>query len=105
MILSIDPGITTGLAVRYTDGILRVSSTRSPEDLWRLIDRLALDAVVCESFATAGRISRYGLQTVRLIGSIQHACWQRSVRLVEQPPSFRYQQLRQATSRAPEGPA
>lgn len=90
MILSIDPGETTGLALRRDDGVVAFSMCRGKEQLWKLLEQLKKGDKVCiEDFITAGRISKHGLYTTRLVGSVEALCWRYDLPLQRQVPSFR----------------
>jgi len=90
MILSVDPGETTGLALRLADDSLVLSMVRGKEQLWKLLEYLgAEDRVVVEDFVTAGRISKHGLFTTRLVGSLEALCWLYGIPLQRQVPNFR----------------
>lgn len=88
-ILAIDPGITTGLAWRAPDGSYHTATAKdSFQDVWKELDPGLIELVVYENFS-AQTISKYGLETVRLIGSIQGVCWARGIRTHVQQPQFR----------------
>lgn len=72
-ILSIDPGGTTGIALRMTDGSVVTSTCVSAQELWGIIESKP-DEVVYEIFSTQGRVDRYMLYTVELVGSIKGLC-------------------------------
>lgn len=99
IILAIDPGITTGIAVRAANGQIATAVCTSTckacgsEDihnltlrcktcggmseavqLYNMICEPTLEHVVYESFQ-AQTISKYGLHTVRLVGAIEALCW------------------------------
>lgn len=88
-VLAIDPGQTTGIAIKL-NGSYTTCVANSPEEVWELVSKLQWDTVICENFATAGRISTYGLLTVRTIGGIQAICWKYKLPLVMRMPQHRY---------------
>ena len=89
MILSIDPGETTGLAL-LDEGILALTMCTGKEQLWKLLGKFGpLDAVCIEDFVTAGRISKHGLYTTRLVGSVEALSWLHGFPCQRQVPNFR----------------
>jgi hypothetical protein len=49
--------------------------------------------VVVERFATAGRLSSYGLQTIELVGTIRGWCWAKGVEFFTATPQQRYPRM------------
>lgn len=68
MITAFDPGVTTGVAIRLGNGLIRTLATRDLDEVYKLV--IGSKFVVYENFATAFRISKDGLFTVRLCGGI-----------------------------------
>lgn len=85
-VLAIDPGTTTGLAW-YLDGEFTTLATEADNVIKLLTNDL--DWLVIERFATAGRISKYGLQTVNLVGQVKGWCYAFDKTLVIQSPQSR----------------
>ena len=73
-ILALDPGGTTGIAIRLQDGAWDTSTTRDPQELWTFFTSTKPDAVVFELFSTMGRVDKYMLHTVELVGGIKALC-------------------------------
>ena len=99
MLLAIDPGGTTGYAVRFNSGSTVTSTTTDPEQVWGLVrdaGRSAGSTVIIERFATAGMLSRYGLHTIELVGGVRALCWAYSIKLVERQPQQRKAWQKQA---------
>lgn len=94
-ILALDPGGTTGLAWRI-DGIYGWKALVDAEPIWKEV----LDAQVCivEQFSTTGPVSKYGFQTVRLIGNIEAICWLRGIEYIKTYPSRRMPFVQKATA-------
>jgi len=91
MIISIDPGKTTGIAFKLTDGIYRTIEAETQEDVWGYIYGYptALKTVVIEQFVTGGRISKYGLATVELVGGVKALCHHLGIGCVVHTPGMR----------------
>ena len=69
-----------------------------PEEVWEFVNYCVWTRVICENFATAGRISTYGLHTVRIIGGIQALCWNKNIPLVLRMPQHRYSKQKLANA-------
>lgn len=99
MRLAIDPGMTTGLAVRYAAdkwSTFAVEGTVPVLIGW--IQKLAsedfnspLEEVVIEKFLGTQRyMSKYGIETIELIGAVKALCHLMSIPLVFQTPSQKF---------------
>lgn len=101
MIMSIDPGINTGIAYRFDNEALGTLTVEKPPDetveAW---DRSMLDiisfivghkpsTVVIESFLGIQMQSKYGIETMELIGAVRGCCLSMGIMLVKQPPAYR----------------
>lgn len=84
-IIAIDPGVTTGVAIRFNDGKFSTCVCETPQQIWELVAGLPWNAVVFEFFATSGKISSYGLQTVEIVGGIRAICFIRKLSAFAQP--------------------
>lgn len=104
MILAIDPGITTGMAIKK-DGEYIVDSTKELEHVYKVIvsARNDLELVLIEDFTTGGRINAYGLHTVRVIGAVEALCWYFGIDYVIRTPISRYQGQAKARGLKPKG--
>lgn len=97
MIIAIDPGRTTGIATaRLPETLplrLQFETFILPIDnVMEFIDdkeASSLTAIVVEYFATAGRLSKYGLETIDLVGQIKGWCLAKGVRIKTQSPVSR----------------
>ncbi len=98
-VLAIDPGQTTGIALKLK-GKYITCVLNTPEEVWEFVNKLHWDQVICENFTTAGRISSYGLLTVRIIGGIQALCWKQHIQLTMRMPQHRYSKQKQAATMA-----
>lgn len=89
-ILAIDPGGTTGIAVRVGEW-LNTCVMKSPEEVFDLLQQHkdVLNVVVIENFA-AQDISKYGLHTVRIVGGVYALCYINKIEYVLHTPQDRY---------------
>ena len=73
--MALDPGGTTGVALRMSDGSLLTATCSTPEEVFDLVASCASTNthIVYERF-NATRIDRHGLNTVRIIGGIIALC-------------------------------
>lgn len=76
-VLSIDPGITTGIATRV-HGKYSTFEVINYEGVFDIVQDHPWDLVLCENF-TAKHISKYGLATVRIIGGVAAICYLRKI--------------------------
>lgn len=97
--IAIDPGQTTGIAVRMNAGGGVVTNTcvvTSAEEVWKYVAGLEWSAVIIERFATAGYLSKYGLHTIEIVGGVKALCYTRALKLVVHTPQFRYPYMTEA---------
>jgi hypothetical protein len=97
-VIAVDPGGTTGVAVRIGETIT-TCTCKTPEELYDLITSSGWEAIAIEPFTpfnAASRISKYGLYTVRLVGGVQALAYHLKIPIVEQPPAKRIPFVRQA---------
>lgn len=116
-IISIDPGGSSGIAVRLRDGQLitciannicinddctaietdidrmtykcKLCNQKSkPTVLYEMLTQPGIEHVVFETFQ-AQTISKYGLHTVRLVGAIEALCWKLNIPYTEHMPMHR----------------
>lgn len=74
-VIAIDPGITTGVAVRYPDDTIQTFVDKSRRSIVLFLKAATPDYVVIERFATSGRLSSFGLETIELVGMVEATCW------------------------------
>ena len=90
-ILSLDPGGTTGCAVRYSDGKFSTFTCKTPEELFKFIKDVShcLEQVVIEDFK-AELISKWGIYTVQLVGGVRALCYVYNIPVLVHRPQDRY---------------
>lgn len=69
-------------------------------EVWEFVKQVKWGQVICENFTTAGRISSYGLLTVRIIGGVQAICWLYDLPLAMQMPQHRNMRQKMADGMA-----
>lgn len=72
-VLAVDPGITTGLAYRDDSGLVWTDEAKASDDVIAQMLEFQPAIVVVERFATSGRMSGYGLETIELVGRLTGA--------------------------------
>lgn len=88
--LAIDPGISTGCAIKTDNNTYITLVITEPKKVWDLLVNHQPSIVAIENFASGGIISKDGQQTIRLVGAVELACYIRDIRLVLQNPQERY---------------
>lgn len=86
VLLAIDPGVTTGVALKVGED-RKTTNLKSDVELFEFI--LMADEVVYENYA-GQIISKYGLHTVRLVGGIIALCWYLKKPCTRHAPVDRY---------------
>lgn len=71
------------------DGQYMTCTYTDPAELWNVLKHMKWQQVIVENFSTAGRISQYGLHTVRQVGAVQALCWAFNMPLIIHEPQFR----------------
>jgi hypothetical protein len=94
-VLALDPGGSTGIALRLPNGAWETNTVTDPADLWDFI-RERPDVVVFEIFSTSGRVDKYMIYTIELVGGIKALCYALSIRSIAHAPVKRYPFLAQA---------
>lgn len=92
--LSLDPGTNTGWATFDDLGnMLMWGTTHSKEPLYKVLDDYNPRVVVMEDFELfpwkAKEQSWSPFDTVRIIGAVEHWCWQHNVDLIQQRPNIK----------------
>lgn len=94
--LALDPGGTTGWASFQSDGgLITFGQIKGTEQLYEYLEDLdpSPEVIICEDFSLmpwkAKDLAFNTLETVRVIGAIQHYAWLRGIRIVLQPPSIK----------------
>lgn len=86
LVTAFDPGVTTGIAVRYDNGIIFTRAETEIEEVYSFVQLADTGVVVYEDFQTGFRIDKNGLHTVRLIGSIIALCWAYNIPIYKHTP-------------------
>jgi hypothetical protein len=96
-VLAIDPGGTSGMAVRFPNGLLSTFTCSTPEEVYAFIDNTkdVLQQVVVENFQ-AELIGKWGLFTVRIVGGVYALCYIYNINYKLHMPQDRYPFLKEA---------
>lgn len=86
MIASVDPGGTTGLAFHIRDVGYVTTTTTSRDDMLELLVKHTWDIIIIEKFATAGRLSTFGLYTIELVGACMAVAYMQKAKCVIHMP-------------------
>lgn len=108
MIIAVDPGQHTGVAMRFdNDAWGTVLADKVPDANERLdmilsllrdcLEKGTCTTVVIENFKTMGYLSKYGIETIELIGAIKGLCYLYAIPIARQDPQHRLPFERQAT--------
>lgn len=91
IVLAIDPGGTTGMAVRLSPDIIQTFTCPNPESVFDFVtqNKGILQQVVIENFA-AELIGKWGLFTVRIVGGVYALCHQYKIEYKLHQPQDRY---------------
>lgn len=100
MLIAVDPGQHTGLAFRLDNGewaTLMADKMPDPDErlhmvLDTLVEQLGkgtTTAVIVENFKTMGYLSKYGIETIELIGAVKTLCYVYRVPIVRHDNSVR----------------
>lgn len=97
IIVAIDPGPHTGVAIRYNNGTVTTQMVhRSIFTIWDLIMSARPDVIVIERFMTNGRLSKDAQETIEVQGSIYSLAWAIRARLCIQYPMDRTPFIKQS---------
>lgn len=94
-LLAIDPGGTTGCAVKI-DGAYKAFTLDNPSELYHLIYDSHWTAIAYENFTSAGNINQYGHHTIRLCGAIEAICTLKGIPYFVHMPQNRYAYMSKA---------
>lgn len=95
ILISIDPGITTGVAIRTASGEITTRTYKLQSELISLFgsmwvtDNLYKHVVVIEDFIGSGNLTKEGKYTIKLIGAVEALCTAYGFELYIQPPQRR----------------
>lgn len=93
-VISIDPGGTIGVAIQIpsinnTTRMYTCTFT-NPEDIWKFAANPTFDTIVVERFITSGRVDKYGLLTIEIVGGLKAIAITTGKKLVTHLPQNRY---------------
>jgi hypothetical protein len=72
-IIAIDPGRTTGIAIKIAEGYYTCTFI-DPDDVYKIILSHAWGVVIYERFVASGMVSDHGIYTIELVGGIKALC-------------------------------
>lgn len=98
MYIAIDPGVSIGVAIKYSDGKYITCTLTEPSSLWEILKGKP-DKVAFESFRTGGRVDVNMLHTIELVGSIRGICYVLGVPSYGQLPQSRKSFLDEADAK------
>lgn len=96
-VCAIDPGPHVGLALREEDGSADVWMIE--RDLNRVMEAVMdfhPDVIAVELFATGGRMSKYGIETIEIVGAMQALAHVLGAKFYKRAPQIRYSFMDQA---------
>lgn len=88
-IIAIDPGGTTGIAIRLPTRNIITCTASTPEEVYDILCKGVFSHVVIENFQ-AQLIGKWGLHTVRIVGGVYALAYQRGIEYVLHMPQDRY---------------
>ena len=88
-VISIDPGGTTGIAIRTPENWILTCTASSPEELFDMVDGTPFTHVIVENFA-AELIGKWGLFTVRIVGGVYSIAYRKGAEYILHQPQDRY---------------
>jgi hypothetical protein len=69
IVLSLDPGGTTGIAWRLPGGVYVTQTCDTPDCLYEIMCHGKPDVVIVEDFETGGRVNQFSIYTIKLVGA------------------------------------
>lgn len=92
-VVAVDPGGTIGVAIElYTppDKLIKTCTFTNPEDIWKFAADPTFDTIVVERFITSGRVDKYGMLTIEIVGGLKAIAITTGKKLVTHLPQNRY---------------
>jgi hypothetical protein len=102
VVLGIDPGVSTGVALAHYMGgewQYHTSTHREPHTVWELI-QFPIKVLIVENFS-AQLISKYGIHTVEVVGGVIALAWKHGIQVVRDTPQQRRPYLEYAKAQVP----
>lgn len=97
IIMAVDPGPHIGLAVRYDDGRVETKMLHNELDnFMSIVLMIKPHEIVVERFATGGRMSGYGHETVEIVGVCCGLAYALGSRFEKRTPQQRYAFMEEA---------
>lgn len=90
ILLAVDPGPHTGMAFRLEDGSVDVQMIQGIEEVMALVLERKPAEIAVERFATGGRMSGYGHETVEMVGVMRGLAFALGARFAKRTPQQRY---------------
>lgn len=89
--LALDPGGTTGVAIRLADGRVMTTAVTQASELWDFFaEANRPEQVIFEVFNTAGRVDKHMIHTMELVGGIKALCYALRIPGYAYSPQHRY---------------
>lgn len=92
-LIAIDPGGTTGIAIYDPISNCIGTAAVNIDNVIFVVDHahknMPFDGIVIEPFRTAGRLSKYGLETIDLVGQLKGWAYCNNVPVTLYPPQSR----------------
>lgn len=88
-VVAVDPGVSTGVAIRTRDNTFHALVIKSSIDLLSIVEQHKPDVLAFEDFNAVGFASKDGQATLRLVGAIELLCYTHNLRPVLQFPRER----------------
>lgn len=88
VLMGVDPGVTTGVALKIGDRYL-TTTTRERNELWDMIKKYKPDKLAFETFARSGRVDQNMIYTMELVGSIRAVTYVLGIASYGQAPQTR----------------
>ena len=96
-VVAIDPGAHCGVAYRRDDGKADAIMIHNDiETVLSIVKAASPSTIIVERFATGGHVSKYGFETVEIVGMMRAMAYMLDAQFVRQQPQFRIAFLEEA---------